>query len=198
MKEQLRSPGLIVLLSLIFLPVHAPAEVQISLKNEASIIADECREETDRLICFKMGGSFEIDKHDVLSMKNVSIRQQPVYETSETDTAASGVSDNSVKPGGKNQGAPLEGKDQKPAAMFNSSDDSAQKRLSLQAERESLFRERQQVQEDIKKAPDWMPAKQFDELTRRNTELDTRIKRFNEEAGRLSDKKKQAVPDEKK
>lgn len=194
MKEALPSAGLMVSLFLAGLPGYSFSEVQISLKNEASVIADECREETDRLVCFKMGGTFEIEKRDVLSMKNIPVRRSPVPDTRGPD-AVSGISVPLVKAGDKADGALPAGEAPDSA---NSAAPFAQNRLALQAERESLLRERQQIQDDIKSAPDWMSTKQFNELTRRNAELDARIKRFNEEASWFSEQMKQAVPDVRK
>jgi hypothetical protein len=189
--KALPSVGLIVSVLLGATPGHSVGEVQISLKNEASIIADECREESDRLVCFKMGGTFEIEKRDVLSIKNISPSRSVTPDTLRPDEAAPGRSDSPVNAGDKAGGALTAGT---VSGAASPSDAAAQRRLGLQAEREALLRERQKIQADMKNAPDWMPPNQFNELTRRNAELDARIKRFNEEASRLSEEGKQKQP----
>lgn len=197
MKKALPSGGLVVLAS-VFLsafPGYSSGEVQINLRNDSSIIADECREETDRLVCYKMGGTFEIEKRDVLSMKNISGRRAPVPDAGGSDAESTGRSDSSVKAEDKAGDALPAGKVPDTAKP---SDPLAQKRQLLQEERERLLKERQKIQDDIKNAPDWMSEKQFNELNRRNAELDAGIKKFNEEAGRLSEQGKQPGPDVKK
>jgi hypothetical protein len=198
MKEALPSAGLLALFFLAVLPGYSSGDVQISLKNEAIIIADECREEIDRLVCFKMGGTFEIEKRDVLSMKNISARRSPVPDTSGPDEADPGKPASSAKDGDKADGTLPAGKAPHSSTPANPSDPFAEKRLSLRAERESLLRERQQIQDDIKNAPNWMKINQFDELNRRNAELDAKIKRFNEEASSLSEQGKQPGSNVKK
>lgn len=198
-KKALSSAGLVVVSAFLAAsPGYSFGEVQINLRNEASIIADECREETDRLVCFKMGGTFEIEKKDVLSMKNISVGRSRVPDARGSDAPAEGESGPSVKAGDKAGDVQPAGKAPDAVPPAEPSDPLAQKRQSLQAEREGLLRERQQIQDEIKNAPDWMSEKQFNELNRRNAELDARIKRFNEEARRLSEQGKQPGPDEKK
>ena len=141
--------------------------------------------------CYKMGGSFEIDKRDVLSIKNISARQAPVSAAGSSMSQHPGKSDSSVVAGEKADGALPAGKTPDAASPSNPSDSFAQKRLSLQNERESLLRERQEIQDAVKDSPDWMSEQQFNALTRRNAELDARIKKFNEEANRLSEQRKQ-------
>ncbi len=184
----LSASRLIVLASVTAFPCISLGEVQINLKNETSIRADECREENDRLVCFKMGGSFELEKRDVLSVQNRSGRLAPVPDADRSAAEITTEADSHAKAADRTDGAALPaGTGPASADPATSSDTLAQKRLSLQAERESLLRERQKIRDDIKNAPDWMPANQYNELSRRNTELDTRIRRFNEEAGKLSE-----------
>lgn len=198
MKKELVCAGLLAPLFLAGMAGYAVADVKIILKNESSILADECREEADRLVCYKMGGSFEIEKRDVLSMKNVTVRQPRPGAEPDGVAAAAESRDSGGKADDKTGETPVAGKTEKSPASVNPPDASAQQRLLLQAEREALLKERQQLQDEVKKAPDWMTTKQFDELNKRNAELDARVKRFNEEAGRLSGQKKQAVPEESK
>lgn len=186
----LSASRLIVLASVTAFPCISLGEVQINLKNETSIRADECREENDRLVCFKMGGSFELEKRDVLSVQNRSGRSAPVPDTDRSAAEIPTEADSPAKAGERTDGTLPAGTGPTSADPAASSDTLAQKRLSLQAERESLLRERQKIRDDIKNAPDWMPENQYNELNRRNTELDTRIRRFNEEAGKLSEQGK--------
>jgi hypothetical protein len=198
-KKVLPSAGLVLVSAfLAAFPGYSFGEVQVNLKNETSIIADECREETDRLVCFMMGGTFEIEKRDVLSMKNISVRRSPVPDTSAPEAAAPGKSDSSSKAGDRAEGTLPAGKAPGPANPANHTDPLAQKRLSLQAERESLLKERQQIQDDINNARIRISGNQFDELNRRSAELDAKIKRFNEETSRLSGQGKQSGSDVKK
>ena len=73
-----------------------------------------------------------------------------------------------------------------------------QKKKELFSERVKLVKEREQLDEDLKKAPDWMPTNQYEELNKRNDQFKEKMKLFNEEAGRLNEEEKRIVEGLKK
>jgi len=182
---------------LLLVPSLAMAQVKIMMKNGMDIFAEECREETDRLVCYKMGGSFEIEKKDIRSVKKVSSGGEVMQDIRREDTAspeksgqvkegATGKEAATAKNGGSATGKTTSGD--------KAAEADAQKARQLQAEREKLVKEKQQLQEDIKKAPDWMSSKQYEELNKRNVELEDKIKRYNEDAGKLTEQDKKKAP----
>ena len=183
--------------ALVFLPSLTSAGVKVMLKNGREIIADSCQEEGDRLICFKMGGTFDIEKKDVESMKETSGGHD-----ASTGEPADDQPTEQQKKAEDAQGADRTGKENPPAAGQTGADkrlaDIMEKKKDLAAEREKLVKERQQLQEDLKKAPDWMPTKQYEELDKRNAEITEKVKRFNEEADRLNEEENRIVGSQKK
>jgi hypothetical protein len=178
--------------ALVFLPSLSSAGVKVLLKNGREIIADSCEGEGERLVCVKMGGTFVIEKDEIEQMK----------ETGGGNDAFSGGPADDRQPEQEKEPEDVrgaEGTDKENPSV--SGQTGAEKRLAeimqkkkdLYAEREKLVKERQQFQEDLKKAPDWMPTKRYEELEKRNTEISEKIKRFNEEAARLKEEEDRLV-----
>ena len=199
MKQKLIFSWLIVPVFLAAMPDCSFGDVKIILKNEGSIIADECREESDRLVCFKMGGTFEIDKKDIRSVKGIAAGQEFVPLIVRPETESSEKSGKTEKSGAaqKNDAAPGGGNTQDPGKAADAADPLIQQRTLLLKERESLVKEREQLQNDVKNAP--IPTTQWaNELNRRNIELDARIKKFNDDAKKLETETKPPGDDTKK
>jgi len=68
-----------------------------------------------------------------------------------------------------------------------------ERKTELQADRERLVKDRQQLQDDAKNAPDWMATDRYEALSRRNAEIEERVKRFNEEIRLLDEEEKKIV-----
>ena len=75
MKQSIQISALVIFTLLVVFPLAAMSEVKISLKNGRDIIADSCRDSKDKLICEKMGGTFEIDQKDILDIKGITIER---------------------------------------------------------------------------------------------------------------------------
>ncbi len=173
------------------------SEVQILLKNDRSIIADSCREEDGKFICYRVGGSFEIEKEDVVTIKGITFRQR---EDGRSETSV-------AEPGDKKE--PAENAASQPERdkrveegekPFKAGEDSrvriesiTKRKSELGLERENLIRDRQSLQNDLKSKPDWMTVKEFDDINKRISELDERINRFNEEVNRLNQEEKRII-----
>jgi chromosome segregation ATPase len=164
-------------------PSLSPAAVRIELNNGGTISADECRESDGKLLCYKMGGTFEIEKRDIASIKETSPR-----ESIEEEEASP-----SAQPEAKERAA-----ERDKAAGVKHPGAGARKRLeqiterkrALQPEREKLIRERENRREEVKKAPDWMTTDKYDDLKKRISALDEKIKGFNDEVKQLNQEEK--------
>jgi chromosome segregation ATPase len=164
-------------------PSPSPAAVRIELKNGGTIIADECRESDGKLLCYKMGGAFEIEKRDIASMKGISAK-----ESIEEEEASP-----SVQPEAKEGAAETDKGSvvEHPGAEANKRlEQITERKRALQPEREKLVRERENLQEEVKKAPDWMTTDQYDNLKKKISALDEKIKGFNDEVKQLNQEEK--------
>jgi hypothetical protein len=181
---------LAIAVAVLILPSLAPAAVRIELKNGRTIIADECRESDGTLECYKMGGTFVIEKRDIASIKKTSASES----LDENETAPSAQPE--VKEGAA--------KTEKSAEPGNPGAE-ARKRLdwitgrkrALQPEREKLVKEREHLQEEQKNAPYWMTVYQFNDLKQKISSLDERIKAFNDEAKKLNEEEKTILDSQK-
>jgi len=72
MQQSIQISTLVIFTLLVVFPRAAMSEVKVTLNNGREIIADSCRETGGRLVCEKMGGSFEIEKKDILDVKGSS------------------------------------------------------------------------------------------------------------------------------
>lgn len=183
---------------LVVVPALSYPDVMVRLTNGREIIADTCEQDGGRLICTKMGGTFEIEKKDVLGIKEIKgVREgslpaekaAPAEPEKKRDNAPANVSPEKGVQGSSSVGQ---------SEAMKRLEDIAQRKKELFSEREKLVKEREKLNADLNKAPDWMPTKQYDELNDRNARLTEKIRLFNEEAGRLSEEEKRIVEELKK
>ncbi len=174
---------LFALAAVLVLPSLAPAAVRIQLKNGRTIIADECRESEGTFECYKMGGTFAIEKRDIASIKKTSASE----DLEENETVPSAQPEAKEGAAKTDKGTEPEN----PAAEARKKLDwiNGRKR-ALQPEREKLAKEREQLQKEAKDAPDWMSVNQFNDLKKKISSLDERIKAFNDEAKKLNEEGK--------
>ena len=187
-----------ILVFLVYMPAISSADVKITLTSGREIIADACEEEGGRLICTKMGGTFDIEKKDVANMREI---KSGGYES----PAGEPASPESTEPGKKVDGAPgqdRQDKEKSPAGEQSGAmkrlEEIAQRKKELVSERDKLVKEREQLEEDLKKAPDWMNTNQYEGFTKRNDQITEKIKHFNEEAVKLKEEENQIVEGLKK
>jgi chromosome segregation ATPase len=164
-------------------PSLSPAAVRIELKNGGTIIADECREADGKLLCYKMGGTFEIEKRDIASIKETSEREN-IEEEEAPPPAQPEVKEGAAE---TDKGAGVE---QPGAEARKRLEQITERKRALQPEREKLVRERENLREEVKKAPDWMTTDKFNDLKKRISALDERINGFNAEVTQLNQEEK--------
>jgi chromosome segregation ATPase len=134
-----------------------------------------------------MGGTFEIDKRDIVRISTVKGEgsDDNGAVTPETGSAEGGTAET-----GNAEKTSQDGSGSRRKAAAKRLEEIRQRKSELKNEREKLSREREQLQSDIKNAPDWMPVKQYDEINRKNSDIERRIKSFNEEVRGLDAEEK--------
>jgi hypothetical protein len=192
MKRTIMISAFIIFALLIVFPRAAVSEVKITLKNGREIIADSCSEVAGKLTCYKSGGTFRIDRKEILNMKNISIeRSLPVEETAPADVSSEQKKDEpkdaeavraeenkaGVKPP---EGAPS-GEQGKRLAEIRT------KRASYEAEREILIKEREQLHEEVKAVGIIDTPGKYQYFQQKIYDLDVRIKSFNEKVNKLNE-----------
>jgi len=182
-----------------YLLLGGPAfgEIKVTLKNGNEIIADECRSDGDILICYKIGGSFEIEKVDIASTANITIKERYMAVEEETEKTAPEKAEPPKKDaeGGAVSDSKASGASEKSQGRTPVDNEAA---AGLLAEREKLVLEQKKVQEDVKNAPIYMNQVQFNELKRRNDEIEEKIKAFNVRAKQFSGEDKGASETQQK
>lgn len=178
----------LVPLSCIVFPAWSFSEVKISLKNGRNIIADSCRDTKDRLICEKMGGTFEIEQQDILDVKWITIERESSRHEDLAQEAA--PVEEQKKESGEMTDARAEDPEKPPALTSEGKIKLAritQRKLELKGEREELLRERELLQQEIKKADASLTIEKFNALQKKSDDLDARIKKFSSELKALNE-----------
>ena len=173
--------------SMLALASRSFSDVRVDLRNGRSITADDCRESGTSLLCSKMGGTFEIDKMDI-------VRIRTVKGGGSDDNGAVAPENGSAEGGTEETGdagkASEDGSGSGRKAAAKRLEEIRQRKSELKNEREKLSKEREQLQSDIRNAPDWMTVKQYNEINKRNSDIEGRIKSFNEEVRGLDEEEK--------
>ena len=201
MKQSMQISAVVIFTLLAVFPLAALSEIKITLKNGRDIIADSCSDSKDRLVCEKMGGTFEIDQKDILNIKGITIErsEQVPEEKKEQEAAAAGKAP--VEPE-----ADLKGAEKQPQGNVIKDlgpedakrlDQITQRKLVLQQEREKLIKERQQLHDDVKNMEVIRDQAQLDALKNRISDLETRINAFHEEVKKLNEEEQEILDSSK-
>lgn len=62
---------IIFLTAFVCMPSFSCSDIKVTLANGRGIIADTCDEEGGQLVCTKMGGTVNIEKKDVVSIRQI-------------------------------------------------------------------------------------------------------------------------------
>lgn len=172
--------GISLVLS-VTLPSAAFSDVRIVLKNGRSVTAESCREKAGEWLCSRGGGFFSIEKRDIAEIKE--IRGEDDYgELPVRRPEAEGVTgDTQVEKNGGEQDVGAPRRD-----LENRLEEITRRKKELKEERAKLVKDRQKLKAELAKAPDWMTAKQFADLSGRVAGLNNKLKQFNEEVSRLN------------
>jgi hypothetical protein len=166
----------------LMLPAAVFSDVKIVLKNGRSISAESCQEKAGEFVCSRGGGFFSIEKSDIAEIKGIPRGSSDYGETAIRRPSGEGVKDEShvEKNGGEQNAGALR------ADLEKRLGEITQRKKELKKERAKLVADRQKLKAELAKTPDWMTTKQFADLSGRVTDLDNRLKRFNEEVSRLN------------
>lgn len=199
MKLSIQITALIILaLSLVF-PRVALSEVRIYLNNGRDIVADGCSDSEGKLVCEKEGGTFEVDKKDVLKVKGITIERAPSQQVPEEKAGGKAESGEKVpaKPQAdmkaaekQPEGEPIKGLKPEEEERL---DQINRKKQKMKDERESLSKERDKLYEDVKNTSMTRTQAQFNEIKNRNKDLETRINAFNDEVKKLNEEEKDII-----
>lgn len=198
MKQSIQISALIIFTLLVVFPPAVMSEVKISLKNGRDIIADSCSDSKDSLVCEKLGGTFEIEKKDILEYRGITIKHEQMDESpvpepvsggevqKEADKSTSGTKD-SAKPG---EGVLIKGSNPE---LEKRLDEITQRKLELKQERDKLARDREQLEQDAKNMGTIYTQEQFDGIKKRISDVEGRINRFNEEVKKLNEEEEKII-----
>ena len=198
MKQSMQVSALIIFTLLVAFPLAAMSEVRISLKNGRDIIADNCSDSKDKLVCQKMGGTFEVEKKDILEVRNITIKHEKMNEgpvpepvplgegQKGADKSTAGTID-SAKPG---EGVLIRGTNPEQEKRL---DEITKRKLELKQERDTLSKDREQLNQDVKAMGTIHKQEQFDEIKKRLSDVEERITRFNEEVKKLNEEEEKIV-----
>ena len=184
--------AVLVLSSFFVLPVRSFCEVKISLRNGREMMADSCRETKDRLICEKMGGTFEFDKAEIIKTENITIERSTSTLDSPPDTPAPVLEREKPKAG---ENGRTDAKANADAKIGGLTPEQAKriaeiekKRSEFTIEREKLMQERQQLHEEVKAAGVIRSgSEKYGEIQKKISDLDARINTFNDQVNKLNE-----------
>jgi len=167
----------------ILFPGLSFSEVKISLRNGREIIADRCRDSNGKLICEKMGGSFEIEKKDVSNLKEIRVKRQVISpEPGEGVSGEKQISDE--KSAGEAAG------EDKKAGFQKRLDEINQRKRELVSMREGLTQERERLNAEFLRQGDVLRPEVFDSFQKRFREIDAKINSFNQENRKLNEEER--------
>ncbi|MBI5846963.1 MAG: hypothetical protein HZB31_03290 [Nitrospirae bacterium] len=174
------------------------AGVKITLKNGRTITAESCRDMKGKLLCDLEGGTFEIDRQEIVSMQDTKVlRQTPAEVSDEPKPAGSGKLPENEKPLPSDKPV-VKGSEGKVVTgltpdQISRLDQINEKKAALKPERERLDKEREQLNEDVKNLGLIRRQSQLDEIRGRMADLDARIKGFNDEAAKLNEEERAII-----
>jgi len=164
--------------------------VRITLKNGRSIIADSCRDVSGKLLCIVSGGSMQIDRQEIATIRDVKLQgissNDQAGEPSD-GKAENGKAEDKASPGAKGA-QPNDGKMVRvlTAEQIKRLDHITARKAVLQPERERLIKEREQLHQDAKDMGMIYKQEQFDGIKKRIEDVEEKINRFNEEVKQLN------------
>ena len=198
MKQSMQIFTLVIFTLLFVFPRAAMSEVKVSLRNGKEIIADSCRETGARLVCEKMGGTFEIEKKDIREVKGITIKHEKMHESPEEK---SGTGEGGQKEAEKSTAGTKDSPKPAEGVLIRGVNPEQEKRLEqinerkaiLKPEREKLINEREQLHEDVKNTGVIRQQEQFDAIKKRIADLEAKINGFNDEVKKLNEEEKAII-----
>ncbi|MDP3259078.1 MAG: hypothetical protein Q8M34_00635 [Thermodesulfovibrionales bacterium] len=169
-----KSIFLILFFMLIIISTSAFADYKIILKNGREFVVDEYKDMGGKIKFYREGGEIELDKDIIKDIKKTkAVRQTEESSPVETteDTPEKPAAEKSAQPQKQETDSKLK--------------ELAKKKEQFKAEGEKLATDKKKLEEDIKKEGKVVSIREKREFDRRRSELETKIKKFNEEMSSL-------------
>ncbi|MDP1759827.1 MAG: hypothetical protein Q8K77_08535 [Thermodesulfovibrionales bacterium] len=154
----------------ILLAASALADYKIILKNGREFVVDDYKDMGGKIKFYREGGEIELDKDIIKDIKKTkAVRQTEESSPVETteDTPEKPAAEKSAQPQKQETDSKLK--------------ELAKKKEQFKAEGEKLATDKKKLEEDIKKEGKVVSIREKREFDRRRSELETKIKKFNEE-----------------
>jgi hypothetical protein len=186
---------LVFMLMIVLLPSLSYSDVRLTLKNGSTIVADICRDKDGKLVCEKMGGTFELDKDEILQKKEFSTRYsepdagaekiaEPGTSEEKPDTEESEAGETETTSTGK--AVLVRGKDPEAEARI---EEIHGRKSELKRTRDNLIKEQEQLNEEIRNTGmEWT-----EERASRLSDLEERIGEFNDEVQSLDRQEQELI-----
>ena len=178
--------------SLFFLlPAFSSAEVKITLKNGRFVIVESCREAGGQLVCDMEGGTVELNRQDIESIREVKIERRAVLNSLSDDAAANEQNKDKEQPAEKvkSEGgtAPAKTFGGLTAEQMKKYDELEKRRSDFAADREKLIKDREELEAEVKGAGIIRSREKLDSIQQKINALDERIRSFNEKVNKLNE-----------
>jgi hypothetical protein len=167
---------------LILTPALSSAGVKVTLKNGRTVYANWCKETGGKLFCDVAGGTFEIDRKDIVGMMDTTSQAS---EPASLQEPAAAAGEKQPKPVLK-QGEVTIVRGLTPE-QIKRLDQINERKAVLQPERDKLIKERDQLHEDVKNMGVVRYQSQIDSVKQRIADIEARIIAFNDEVKKLNE-----------
>ena len=166
---------LILFFTLLIISVPSYADYKIILKNDREFVVDDYKELNGKIKFYREGGEIEIDKSNIKDIKKIKAVKQV-----EENFAPETTEDTPEKTSAEKSSQPQKEKTDSKLGEI------AVKKEQMRAEEEKLTAERKKLEEDIKKKGRVLAIREKREIEKQISELETKIKKFNEEFSKLA------------
>ncbi|MDP2278682.1 MAG: hypothetical protein Q8K51_10710 [Nitrospirota bacterium] len=166
--------ALATLFSVVLFSTSAFADYKIILKNGREFVVDDYKDMDGKIKFYREGGEIELDK-DIIK----DIKKTKALKRTEESSAPETTKDAAEKPSAEKSAQPQK------QEIDSKLKEIAGKKAQLRAEGEKLIAERKKLEEDIKKKGRVLAIREKREIEKQISELETKIKKFNEEISSL-------------
>jgi uncharacterized protein (DUF3084 family) len=157
--------------TLVIISVPSYADYKIILKNGREFIVEDYKEIGGKIKFYREGGEIELDKSIIKGIK----KTKAVKRTEESLPAETTTDTTPEKPAAEKSAQPQK------QEIDSKLKEVAGKKAQLRAEGEKLMDDKKKLEADIKKEGKVLHIREEREYKRRLTELEEKIKKFNEE-----------------
>ena len=165
---------LILFFTLLIITTPSYADYKIILKNGREFVVDDYKDMGSKIKFYREGGEIELDKTIIKDIKKTK-----ALKRAEESSAPETTKDTPEKPTAEKSTQPQK------QEIDSKLKEVAGKKAQLRAEGEKLIAERKKLEEEIKKKGQVLYIREERDYKRLISELDEKIKKFNEEISSL-------------